>query len=191
MGYRVSRLSAGGPGNEDDTGPKFDHRTLLIDFEFPWLADVGFGECFLEPLPLMEDVESLQRDTLYGVDRQADRWRLLRCAEGDPRGVPAHKPSARDWRMLYDFTLTPRKLAEFEAMARYHQTSPESHFTRGRVCSRLTPTGRITLTQRSLLVADGPARSEAMLKSDADYERALGEHFGLTFARPDLSPVQP
>ena len=34
------------------TGPEFDHLTLRVDLEEPWLADVGFGEGFLEPLGL-------------------------------------------------------------------------------------------------------------------------------------------
>ncbi len=34
-------------------------------------------------------------------------------------------------------------------MCRFHQTSPESMFTRLRLCTLATPTGRITLTARA------------------------------------------
>lgn len=179
LGYRVTLLSARVPRSEDDTGPEFDHLTLRVDLEQPWLADVGFGECFVWPLPLVEDVETEQRRILYSADRYDGRWRVLRCAPGEERGVPARKPDPRDWRMIYDFTLQPRQLSEFEEMSRYHQTSPDSHFTRGRVCSQLTETGRITLTGPRLVETEDGKKSERTIASLDDYARVLRETFGI------------
>ena len=39
------------------------------------------------------------------------------------------------WKPQYSFTLVPRHLDEFAPMCHYHQTSPESPFTRKKVCS--------------------------------------------------------
>src|ERR1039458_10379901 len=61
LGFQVTLLSARVAGADGDTdGPDFDHLTLRVDLpgstnhgltaEVPWLADVGFGEGFLEPL---------------------------------------------------------------------------------------------------------------------------------------------
>lgn len=44
--------------------------------------------------------------------------------------------------------LPPRQLADFTPGCEHHQHSPESHFTRQRVCSLATKTGRITLSDR-------------------------------------------
>ena len=52
LGFRVTLLSARVAREDGSYGPEFDHLTLLVDLEEPWLADVGFGECFLEPLRL-------------------------------------------------------------------------------------------------------------------------------------------
>jgi N-hydroxyarylamine O-acetyltransferase len=179
FGFDVSMLSGRVPRNEDDTGPEFDHMALLVKLEKPWLVDVGFGECFVEPLPLEDDVDTKQRGIHYSMDQHEGRWRLLRSAPGDPRGVPAHKADVRDWRMMYDFTLTPRELAEFEGMSRYHQTSPKSHFTQGRICSKLTENGRITLTGTRLVETEDGKRTERTVTSFEEYARVLREGFGI------------
>src|SRR5882724_471677 len=49
MGFRVTLLSARAPKKDGSPGPEFDHLTLRVDLDQPWLVDVGFGECFLEP----------------------------------------------------------------------------------------------------------------------------------------------
>jgi len=33
--------------------PEFDHMLLKVMLDQPYIADVGFGECFAEPLPLV------------------------------------------------------------------------------------------------------------------------------------------
>lgn len=188
LGFNVAMLSGRVPRNEDDTGPEFDHMALLVTLDRPWLADVGFGECFIEPLPLVEDVETEQRGIFYSMDQRDGRWRVLRSAPpGDTRGVPAHKAAARDWRMIYDLTLTPRKLPDFEAMSNYHQTSPESHFTHGRVCSKLTEKGRITLTETRLVETVNGRKSERTMTSSDEYQRVLREAFGI---RPDAKDAE-
>ena len=57
LGFSVTLLS-GRVAREDGTAsPEFDHLALRVDLEEPWLADVGFGDSFLEPLRLKPDVE--------------------------------------------------------------------------------------------------------------------------------------
>src|SRR5260370_7395919 len=55
LGYRVTLLSAPAPPKDGSPGPAFDHLALPVDLDQPSLADVGFGECFLEP-PLLNTV---------------------------------------------------------------------------------------------------------------------------------------
>jgi N-hydroxyarylamine O-acetyltransferase len=68
-------------------------------------------------------------------------------------------------------------------MCRYHQTSPESHFTRGRICSRATEQGRITLSDMRFITtfdSDGEqVRQERTLSSEEEYADALRQHFGI------------
>jgi N-hydroxyarylamine O-acetyltransferase len=191
LGFRVTLLSARVPIAENRVGPEFDHLTLRVDLDTPWLADVGFGESFIEPLPLLPNAEQFQRNVFYCLDNREDRWRVLRFSPepGNRRGVPVLSDSASEWRMLYDFTLQPRRLSDFDGMCRHHQTSPESHFTRNRVCSILTPTGRVTLTGTRLVITEDGQRRESTLATAQEYDAALQQYFGIRFDTAHITAV--
>src|SRR5437868_13558713 len=52
LGFNVKKLAAGVARADGSFGPLFDHMALLVELEEPWLADVGFGEGFREPVRL-------------------------------------------------------------------------------------------------------------------------------------------
>lgn len=83
------------------------------------------------------------------------------------------------WKRQYSFTLTPRNLDQFAAMCHYHQTSPESPFTRKSVCSMATPDGRITVADRKLILTRKGKRKERLLASGAAWRAALKEYFDI------------
>ncbi len=65
-------------------------------------------------------------------------------------------------------------------MCTYHQTSPESHFRRGRVCSRATLEGRLTLSELSFIVTTFEGgRDETTLSGEEEVAEVLAEHFGI------------
>ncbi|HEY3230586.1 MAG TPA: arylamine N-acetyltransferase, partial [Roseiflexaceae bacterium] len=184
LGFDVTLLSAGVARADGGFGPEFDHLTLLVrsplsvvrgqlrrktDDGRPatWLADVGFGDSFREPLRFDELGEQRQGERGYRIAREGEYLTLMQC-EGDG-----------DWEAQYRFTLQPRRIAEFAGMCRYHQTSPESSFTRKRVCTRATPTGRITLSDMRLITMIGSERQEQLLADEAEYRSALWGHFGI------------
>ena len=65
-------------------------------------------------------------------------------------------------------------------MCHYHQTSPESHFTRQTVCSLATPDGRVTLSGMRLITTRGGERQERILESEEERAALLRELFGVT-----------
>jgi N-hydroxyarylamine O-acetyltransferase len=73
----------------------------------------------------------------------------------------------------------PRSLDDFAAMCHYHQTSPESPFTRKSVCSRATTEGRMTVADRRLTFTRNGSREEQLLASDPEWLAALKEHFDI------------
>lgn len=167
IGFRVTLLSARVPNEKGDIGPEFDHLALRVDLQQPWLADVGFGrEGFFEPLPLVEGIETTQRDVTYRLRRQDERWL-------------AEFQSGQGWGLLYDFTLVPRRLEDFAEMCRWHQTSPLSPFTRRRICSRVTKEGRVTLADLKLIITRNDERSQQILAGEGEFRAALQEHFGV------------
>ncbi len=166
LGFDVTRLSAGVMSTDGHFGPDFDHMTLLVSLEQPWLADVGFGDSFRKPLLLEPAIEQPQADGVYRL-AQSDGSLILQERKGDD-----------PWSDQYRFTLQPRQLGDYEAMCRYHQTSPESSFTQRSVCTLPTADGRITLSDRRLIHTRNGQRREREV-SEAGWYVILRDEFGI------------
>ena len=67
IGFKVTLLSARVPRDDGGQSPEFDHLALRVDLEEPWLADVGFGDSFPEPLQLQPGAEQEQDGWIYRV----------------------------------------------------------------------------------------------------------------------------
>jgi N-hydroxyarylamine O-acetyltransferase len=165
LGFRATLLSARMPRDDGGYSPEFDHLALRVDLDEPWLVDVGFGDSFLDPLGLESSAESSHDGRRYRVVNDESTLHMERT---EPDGI---------WKRQYSFTLTPRGLDEFAAMCHYHQTSPESPFTRKSVCSMATLDGRITVADRRLIFTHDGIREERPLASDAEWRAALKKHF--------------
>lgn len=165
LGFQVTLLAAGVTRPDGSDGPEFDHLTLRVDLEQPWLADVGFGDSFLEPLRLQPNLEQAQIGRAYRLTQVDDVFNM--------------EVWSRDrWKRQYAFTLQPRQLSDFAPMCHYQQTSPDSHFTRNRICSRATPDGRVTLSGGKLIETRNESRKERTL-SDEEWTSCLRELFGV------------
>ena len=102
-------------------------------------------------------------------------------AEGANRIMLRQSPeSDGGWKPQYRFSLEARGLQDYEEMCVYQQTSPESHFTQGRICSLATETGRITLTELKLIVTIGSVREERTLASEDELRSVLAEYFDIS-----------
>ena len=167
LGFRTDKLAAGVTREGGGFGPPFDHMALLVHLDERWLADVGFGESFREPLLLDERGEQLSGGHAYRIAEDGESLILQR--RGDDG----------EWADQYLFTLNPYEYPDYEEMCRYHQTSPESPFTRRRVCTRATPEGRITLSDMRLIVTGGGKQEERPIEDERDYARTLRDHFGI------------
>ena len=178
LGFQVTLLSAGVAHAAGGYGPEFDHLTLRVHqlSGADWLADVGFGDSFQQPLRLEPDVEQdgadghryrLQREHAEGEDQtQRDYWMMQQFSDGQ-------------WAAQYRFTLQPHALTDFIEMCHYQQTSPASHFTQKRICSLATPTGRVTLSDLQLITTVGGKREERVLGSEEEYREVLATLFGI------------
>jgi len=176
LGFPVTLLSARVARAAGGDGPEFDHLTLRVDLETPWMADVGFGDSFVEPLRLQADLEQPQFGRSYRLIRSEEGWHLEAKSDGQ-------------WKREYSFTLQPRGLADFSGMCEYHQTSPDSHFTRSRICSRATPEGRITLSNRKLIETKDGSRQERVLE-DQELDACLRDLFGVVLPTGGSGPLR-
>ncbi len=167
IGFNVAMLSAAVANTEGDFGPDFDHMALLVSLEQRWLVDVGFGDSFLEPLLLDERRDQMQGVRAYRIVPDGAHLILMRRLEGE------------EWKPQYRFTLAAREYPDYAEMCHYQQTSPQSHFTQARICSRATHDGRITLSEMRFIRTSKNAREERTLTSEAEYADVLREQFGI------------
>ena len=147
LGFRVQMLSARVRRDDGGFGPEFDHMLLKVELDDPWLVDVGFGD-------------SLRRsDRLSRRRSRSGQWTSL-SSSCRGRGVAAAaRRRERARSRCTPFAMSPT-LSDYQEMCTFHQTSPESHFTKSWICSRATPDGRITLANMRLIVTRMASREE-------------------------------
>jgi len=177
LGAQVSRVAARVFG-EVGLSPPFDHLALIVrpaDGSGPWLADVGFGSHSDYPLLL---------ETRDDQDDPAGRFRLADAGAGDIDVL-------QDGRPQYRIEMRERSLADCVPTCWWQQTSPQSHFTRSTICSRLTPGGRVSISGRMLIQTQDGTRAEQQLETDDALLAAYRDHFGIVLSRVPDDPATP
>ena len=81
LGFEVVMLSGGVMNPRGEFGPEYDHMALLVTLGERWLVDVGFGDCFREPLCLDERAEQI-RPRLIHLSHSGRCVRLQRETDG-------------------------------------------------------------------------------------------------------------
>ena len=168
LGFKVSMLSARVARRDGGFTADFDHMVLLVQLKHLWLADVGFGDSFTEPK--RPDISSQQPD--HGRD-----YRLIR--QGGWMILSRRNEENGRWEPQYKFNLRPRKLSEFAPRCVWQQTSSKSHFKKGRVCTRLTSNGRLTLTDTKIVVTRSINKVERLLENAEEFTVLLRRYFGI------------
>ena len=171
IGFDVTYLNAHVFNREGKPGIDFDHLALLVKIpQEPtrWLADVGFGDSFTEPLSFEMGNEQVQGLRSYRLEQTTEGY------------ITWQKNYDGTWERQYFFDLQPHNFPdEYEAACLYHQTSPKSSFTRASIISRATPEGRISLEDGSLIITTNGQREERLVPDREEYQALLKEHFGV------------
>ncbi len=154
--------SAAGNYNEE-----FDHLAIIVSITSKqWLVDVGFGEFSLIPLKMESGLEQSDGRNIFKIIKLEKNQFLVQ-----------KKINEKDWENEYLFSETPRKLEEFAGKCIYHQTSPQSHFTKNIVCSMLSENGRITMTNTSLKITTGDTVVETKIHDPDEVKQNLKKYF--------------
>jgi N-hydroxyarylamine O-acetyltransferase len=172
VGFDVTYLNARVFNREGELGIDFDHLALLVSIpneSARWLADVGFGDSFNEPLNFEEYGEQIQGLRAYRLEQTAEGY------------ITWQKNYDGSWERQYFFDLQPRTFPiDYESACSYHQTSPQSSFTRGSIISKATPDGRVSLEDGRLILTENGQRSVRPLQGKDEYRILLKEHFDVT-----------
>ncbi|MBI5352403.1 MAG: arylamine N-acetyltransferase [Chloroflexi bacterium] len=171
IGYEVTYLNARDYHEKDDTfGIDFDHLTLMVHIPKDptrWLVDVGWGDSFTEPLNLDDPNEQVQGARGYWLEQFNNGYQLW---QRDYDG--SHERQ-------YFFDIIPHRFPdEYLDACLYHQSSPQSIFTRKRIISRLTEDGRVSLDNDKLIVTSNGNRTTQEVKED-DRGSILKKYFNV------------
>ncbi|HTK38991.1 MAG TPA: arylamine N-acetyltransferase [Pyrinomonadaceae bacterium] len=173
IGFQTRLVSArvgDGKGNYSD---EYDHLAILVIIgEMHHLADVGFGSFTSWPLQFIPDLEQEDETGVFAIRPYRDDYFEVAKKEED------------EWRSEYIFRPFGRDLSEFEARCEYQQTSPESHFTKNKICSLMTVSGRKTLTDTKFIVTKDGEKTETAISSDEEFYRFLLNEFGINRRSP-------
>ncbi len=159
LGFQTRRIEARvWQARANRFGAPFDHLALVVSLPAgDYLVDVGYGDSNRAPLRLPDG-------------RAADlsgEYRLRSPRSGILELASATAP-------LYEMTLREQPLDAFAEMCRFHQTSSESVFAKGLICTLATDTGRITLSGRRLTIVDRGLRTESF---PVNVDAALLDYF--------------
>ncbi|MGI0118936.1 arylamine N-acetyltransferase family protein [Zooshikella sp. RANM57] len=139
LGYSVNMIAAEVyDEKQKEFTPPFDHLALLVNLDQPWLVDVGFGDGFRSPLPLLAGKEHTDISGHYRLQKKDDYWQLEIFTQ-------------LQWLPQYRFQVVPVELSDFAERCHYHQSSYASKFKRNLLCSRALVDGRVTLNDTTLI----------------------------------------
>jgi N-hydroxyarylamine O-acetyltransferase len=173
VGFEV-RLLAGAVRPVSEAKIEGNHLVLLVELERPYIVDVGFGDGFLEPLPL-EEGEYRQDYLNFRLAKEGEWW----IVHNHPNGGAKR----------YDFTLEPYELHQFAAKCHELQTSPASGFVRTTVSQRFTPQNILVLRGATFKAISEAGVTTRFIETEAEYRQVLAEYFGLDLG--DISALWP
>lgn len=158
-----ARVSKGGT-----PGPEYDHAAIIVTIgDEEYLADVGFGDFTAEPLRFVPDLEQKDATGTFVIRRFDDEYMEVAKRDGET------------WNSEYIFKDVARDLSEFSEMCDFQQFSPESHFTKGKLCSIMVENGRKTLTDSKFIVTENETKTETFVNGADDFDKLLAAEFGI------------
>jgi N-hydroxyarylamine O-acetyltransferase len=172
MGFQVSQHAGGVMRDTIGRAAVGNHLVLLVDLDQPYLADCGFGDGIIEPLPLAAG-KYAQRGLAFALSETEDGWWRF---HNHHHGAAAS----------FDFRTDPPAPALLDEQCRALQTDPESGFVLNAVCQRHQPDAHYTLRGRVLKVLRDGAFDQRVVSDLADYEATLRDVFALRVPEADL-----
>jgi N-hydroxyarylamine O-acetyltransferase len=150
VGFKVTLLSATAAFDGD-------HMLLLVELpEGRYLADMGWGNGFHEPLPLIAGPYR-QRFRRFDLSQEGDNsWRFSNLDFGEDG---------------FSFTLSPREISHFEARSQWLQRDPASSFVRVVKGFRFTPDGDLHVLRGAVLsTLTATGKRATQISSASEYE---------------------
>jgi N-hydroxyarylamine O-acetyltransferase len=175
IGFDVTRVAGGVRREVFGDWSIGNHLVLRVDLDRPYLADTGFGEGLVEPVPL-EAAEIRQRFLKFRLEALPEGWwRFHNHEHGGP-------PS-------FDFRAEPAAPGVLEAKCAWLQTHELSPFVQSAVCQRHFPDRLELLRGKVLRTVSASGVAERTLASADELVAVLANVFTLDL--PEAASLWP
>lgn len=147
-------------------GPDYDHMAIIIRMDRDYIADVGFGDLFIEPLEMREGLQNDGRN-YFKIEQEGNEYAIYMS------------PSQSKFQKKYTFTLDEASISLFEGLCYKKQVNPDSHFVRNTICTKLTDSGRITIYNEKFIETIGDQKTEFVIRDDDELRSILRDRFNI------------
>jgi len=170
LGYHTHLVSGRVFMGENGYSPDFDHMGVVVKIgDEEYLADVGFGDFASAPLKIDPSVEQADRQgTFYVRLTEHGAFEIEKFTDGK-------------WIPEVLFGRSNHNLSEFAERNEFQQHSPDSNFTKRKICSILTADGRKTLTNNRFIVTLNGKKRETEIDSESRFYELLFQEFNILF----------
>ena len=165
IGFKVTRLSGAVMRETVGDFQIGNHLVLIVDLDRPWLADVGFGDGAVEPVPLAAGAFRQDAFDFRLEDLRDGWWRFHNHPEGGARS--------------FDFNLDVRDAERRAAKCAYLQCDPASLFIQNTVVQRHGGGAMAMLVNRTLKRVSAAGVTRADIPDAQSYVRTLRDVFDL------------
>lgn len=176
IGFDVVRLAGGVVREFKGEQAVGNHLVLIVRLDEPWVADAGFGDGLIEPVPLRAGAFVNGALECALEQMEGGWWRY----HNDPRGAA---PS-------FDFHLDVRDEALLEDRCQWLQTHPDSPFVQTAVVQRWQDGEHLSLRGRVFQrLSAGGGKHVHILEDERAFQRALKDDFRLDL--PEAASLWP
>lgn len=162
IGFEVTRVAGWAEGAFQAPG---NHLLLLVHLEQTYLADVGYADAILEPVPLVTH-EFTQDFLTYSLEeREGEVWRFNN-----------HELAGGKW---FEFRAEPADEALFARQCEWLQDAPESPFRQVLLATRFSSVGIEQLLGRVRKTITAKGVEGFLLNSGEAFTRSLRDTFGI------------
>lgn len=142
-----------------------NHLVLRVDLDRPYIADVGFGDGVLEPLPMRFGDHHCE-GYAFRLEALDDGW--LRFHNHTFGGAP-----------YFDFRDEPADQAQLATTCHWLSTSPQSVFTQTALAFRHGADGVVSLLGRTVNKVRPDGKTTRLIGSGEEFMAVLSDEFGL------------
>jgi N-hydroxyarylamine O-acetyltransferase len=165
IGFRPIRMAGGVLRERFGDRTVGGHLVLCVHLDRPYLADVGFGDGLIEPIPMLPG-PIRQRFLDFTLARLADGWWRF---HNHPQGGAAS----------FDFQIIEASRAVLAERCQWLQSSPDSVFVQNAVCQTFRSDALLVMRGRVLKTIRAGETQESVIGSVGEYRDTLRTQFGI------------